>query len=91
MSMPKSFSIGGGNGEITGLENGTKDHAGKLRVYSEASNLKIVPPKVAIVQIHGADGVLVRTVQLQEGVNTVTGLAPGFYVVEGQKVVIYSK
>lgn len=91
MSMPKSFSIGGGNGEITGLENGTKDHAGKLRVYSEASNLKIVSPKVAIVQIHGADGVLVRTVQLQEGVNTVTGLAPGFYVVEGQKVVIYSK
>ena len=91
MSMPKSFSIGGGNGEITGLENGTKDHAGKLRVYSEAGNLKIVSPKVTIVQIHGVDGVLVRTVQLQEGVNIVTGLAPGFYVVEGQKVVIYSK
>ena len=91
MSMPKSFSIGGGNGEITGLENGTKDHAGKLRVYSEAGNLKIVSPKVTIVQIHGVDGVLVRTVQLQEGVNIVTGLAPGFYVVEGQKAVIYSK
>lgn len=91
MSMPKSFGIGGGNGEITGLENGTKDHAGKLRVYSEAGNLKIVSPKVTIVKIHGVDGVLVRTVQLQEGVNTVAGLAPGFYVVEGQKAVIYSK
>ena len=45
----------------------------------------------SVVQIHGVDGVLVRTVQLQEGVNIVTGLAPGFYVVEGQKAVIYSK
>lgn len=86
-SQPKLFSIGGG--EITGVE--MPDAAGKLRVYTADGNLMIVSPAATTVAIYGAAGMLVRTVQVATGVNTVSALASGFYIVQGQKVVIYSK
>lgn len=89
--LPEFFSIGGGDGDITGVEEQTEGYASKLHVYVRAGDLIIGTPKSGTACIYTAAGVLVRSVQIQEGVNTVTGLVPGFYIVEGKKVVIFSK
>lgn len=86
---PRSFGIGGG--EITGINGIPQQENDKLHVYVQNDKLIINSPKSTIIRIYGIEGRLVRTLQATEGLNIVTGLANGFYLVEKQKVALFAR
>lgn len=83
-----AFSIGNENGEITGIEDIPAGNDKGLRVYAHNGNIIIEAAKAGSVSIYSIDSRLMRTVQVEEGVNTVGGLVRGFYIVEKQKVLL---
>lgn len=87
LSVPKFFSIGNEDGTVTDISNISADTDG-LRIYVRNGNILIESPTARSVSIYSIDGRLVRMVQLEGGVNTVSGLTRGFYIVERQKVVL---
>lgn len=83
------FSIGFGDGGITGLEEEllmTPDKA--VKATSNNGILSIESNKSRIINLYDAAGRTTRTLELQEGTNTVTDLEDGIYFLEGQKVLI---
>ena len=87
-SAPMAFSIGDENGTVTGIGSAPAADGSKLRIYAHGGNILIEAPAATTVSIYSIDGRLVRTVQVKEGVNTVSGLSRGFYIVERQKIVL---
>lgn len=85
---PLYYSIGGGSGEVTGLEDIVKREDTSLKVYTQGNVLCIVTDRARALSLYDATGRTIRHLQLQEGLNEVTGLAPGFYFMEGRKVLI---
>ena len=87
-NSPAMFSISDNGG-------GTTD----IRVMLEEADLETFPSdSIAffviesaderIVEIYGTNGMLLRTVEVNEGINQITDLEKGVYFLEGQKVVV---
>lgn len=85
---PKFYSIGGGNGNITGIPGlpVTPDKATKA--YSRNGVLYIDTDADRTIRIYDVTGRTVRIVEAREGVNEVHGLDSGIYMLEGQKVAV---
>ncbi|WP_300910057.1 leucine-rich repeat domain-containing protein [uncultured Bacteroides sp.] len=85
---PKFYSIGGGNGNITGIPGlpVTPDKATKA--YSRDGVLYIDTDADRTIRIYDVTGRTVRIVEAREGVNEVHGLDSGIYMLEGQKVAV---
>lgn len=85
---PKFYSIGGGNGNITGIPGlpVTPDKATKA--YSRDGVLYIDTDADRTIRIYDVTGRTVRIVEACEGVNEVHGLDSGIYMLEGQKVAV---
>ena len=86
LNSPMYYAIGGGNGEITGIENPfvTPDQA--VKVYARGGVLYIESNVARTIHIYNTAGQTVRVVEAQEGMNEVRGLGKGIYLLEGQKV-----
>ena len=88
-SAPMSYSIGGGDGTITGIEDvpfATPDKATKA--YSRNGVLYINTDADRTINIYDVTGRTVRIIEAREGVNEVHGLDSGIYLLEGQKVAV---
>ena len=59
-----------------------------VKAYSRNGILFIESADERIVEIYGTNGMLLRTVEVNEGINQVTDLEKGVYFLEGQKVVV---
>lgn len=75
----------GDDGGATGLETVNTD---RLVVYSVDGVLNVITPNAQSVKVYAIDGRLVRTLQLGEGHNEVSGLAKGIYIVDNRKVAV---
>lgn len=86
LNSPMYYAIGGGNGEITGIENPfvTPDQA--VKVYARGGVLYIESNAARTIHIYNTLGQTVRVVEAEEGMNEVRGLGKGIYLLEGQKV-----
>ena len=84
---PLYYSIGG-SGSVTGLEEIVSREDTSLKVYVEGKVLCIESETARQLSIYDATGRTIRQVQVKEGLNRVTGLAPGYYFMEGRKVLI---
>lgn len=73
------------DGGTTGVEDVVAD---RLVIRSFNGTLEITSPRYQQVNIYSLDGRLVRSLMLNEGLNTVYGLDKGFYIVNNQKIVI---
>lgn len=62
--------------------------ASALLLYEKDGQLVISTPAAMQVRIFDAQGRLCRMPLLNEGINTIAGLQPGIYMVNGQKVVM---
>ena len=83
------YSIGGGDGTITGIEDipfATPEKATKA--YSRDGVLYINTNADRTINIYDVTGRTVRIIEAREGMNEVHGLVSGIYLLEGQKVVI---
>lgn len=87
-TAPMYYSIGGGNGDITGLEDILLKENKSLNIYSIDDILYIHTDRDRNIYIYDITGRTIRQVEAKEGMNTVTGLAKGFYFLEGRKVLI---
>ena len=88
-SAPMLYSIGGGDGTITGIEDipfATLEKATKA--YSRNGVLYINTNADRTINIYDVTGRTVRIIEAREGMNEVHGLDSGIYLLEGQKVVI---
>ena len=86
---PMYYSIGGGDGgDITGLEDILLKENKSLNIYSIDNTLYIQTDRDREIHIYDVTGRTIRQVEAKEGVNTVIGLAKGFYFLEGKKVLI---
>lgn len=88
-SAPMLYSIGGGDGTITGIEDvpfATPDKATKA--YSRDGVLYINTDADRTIRIYDVTGRTVRIIEAREGVNEVHGLDSGIYLLEGQKVAV---
>lgn len=70
---------------VSGVE--AVEHIDGMRVFVSDGTIYIVSPKEATVHIYSLDG-NVRTLRVDEGVNTVSGLPRGFYIVNRTKVML---
>lgn len=88
-NAPMYYSIGGGDGgDITGLEDILLKENKSLNIYAVDNTLYIQTDRDRDIHIYDITGRTVRQVEAKEGMNTVTGLAKGFYFLEGKKVLI---
>lgn len=88
-SAPMLYSIGGGDGTITGIEDipfATPDKTTKA--YSRDGVLYINTDADRTIRIYDVTGRTVRIIEAREGVNEVHGLDSGIYLLEGQKVAV---
>ncbi len=85
---PMFYSIGGGDGTITGIGDlpATPDKATKA--YSRNGVIYITTDADRIINIYDVTGRTVRIIEAREGVNEVHGLDSGIYLLEGQKVMV---
>ena len=58
-----------------------------VRIYASGGKLYVVAPKQCTISVTTLVG-FTRTIAVDEGTNIITDLAPGFYVVDGKKVVL---
>lgn len=71
----------------TSLEDNMQVEA--IRIYSQDGNLIIESDSVRTIDIFNAlNGLKYKTVNLQNGSNTISGLQKGIYIIEGKKVVL---
>ncbi|MBQ8223796.1 MAG: leucine-rich repeat domain-containing protein, partial [Bacteroides sp.] len=85
---PLYYSIGGGNGEITGIEDTILMPDQAVKVYARGGVLYIESNAARTIHIYNVSGRTVRTIEAQEGLNEVRGLGNGIYLLEGQKVIV---
>ena len=85
---PLYYSIGGGNGEITGIEDTILMPDQAVKVYARGGVLYIESNAARTIHIYNVSGRTVRTIEVQEGQNEVRGLGNGIYLLEGQKVIV---
>lgn len=85
---PMLYSIGGGDGTITGIDSPilTPDQATKA--YSKDGVLYIHSNKERTIYIYDVTGRTVRILEAVEGENQINGLEKGIYFLEGQKVAV---
>lgn len=85
---PILYSIGGGDGPITGIDSPilTPDQATKA--YGKDGVLYIHSNKERTIYIYDVTGRTVRILEAVEGENQINGLEKGIYFLEGQKVAV---
>ncbi len=84
----KTHFVIGGNGTATDIQRLYDRLFEGLEVESRDGVLYIHSSETQNVGIYSSDGRLVRIMRLNEGVNTVTGLAKGVYMVGKKKVAV---
>lgn len=87
-SAPEMYSIGDGGGSITALEKILLKEESALKIYSQRRTLYIESDKPRSIPLYGIDGVLVRSLSVSEGKNTIDNLPCGIYFLEGKKVIL---
>lgn len=83
---PKFYSIEGGG--TTGLDDMLLKQNKPFKAYTKENVLYIETDKAQSLSIYAVDGHTVRTVNVHEGINTITGLDAGVYLLEKTKIVI---
>lgn len=73
--------------EQTGITT-TAPAAPYLGVTGGSRCLALTTSRPLTTGLYSADGRLVRTLTLRQGLNTVSALTPGVYLIEGQKVIV---
>ena len=84
---PALYSIGG-NGDATGLGDMLQSEFNTLKVYSRFGTLYIESDCERVIQIYNTNGMLVRVVEVSQGLNSIDNLTPAIYFLEGHKVLI---
>lgn len=69
------------------IENNV-DSENELKYYSNNGIVYIMSPSEMCVSLFCFNGTLVRYITLQEGMNEVTGIEPGFYILDDKKIFI---
>ena len=59
-----------------------------IAVYSISGGIEMIASQAVQINIYAIDGRLVRSVMLNEGRNSITGIAPGLYLVNRTKVIV---
>lgn len=85
---PAMYSIGGSGGDITALEKILLKEDKSLKIYTQGNTLYIETDKSRLISIYGANGILIRSVNVHEGENAINNLPAGIYFLEGKKVII---
>lgn len=85
---PEMYSIDGGGGSITALEKILLKEESTLKIYSQRRTLYIESDKPRSIPLYGIDGVLVRSLSISEGKNTIDNLPCSIYFLEGKKVIL---
>lgn len=88
LNAVRYYAIGGGDGTITGIEDGPAMPDQATRAYSRGGVLYIQTNADRTIYIYNVKGQTVRIVNAHEGLNEVRGLEEGIYMLEGQKVVV---
>lgn len=88
LNAVRYYAIGGGDGTITGIEDGPAMPDQATRAYSRGGVLYIQTNADRTIYIYNVQGQTVRIVNAHEGLNEVRGLEKGIYMLEGQKVVV---
>ena len=88
LNATRYYAIGGGDGTITGIEDGPAMPDQATRAYSRGGVLYIQTNADRTIYIYNVQGQTVRIVNAHEGLNEVRGLEEGIYMLEGQKVVV---
>lgn len=88
LNAVRYYAIGGGDGTITGIEDGPAMPDQATRAYSRGGVLYIQTNADRTIYIYNVQGQTVRIVNAHEGLNEVRGLEEGIYMLEGQKVVV---
>lgn len=88
LNATRYYAIGGGDGTITGIEDGPAMPDQATRAYSRGGVLYIQTNADRTIYIYNVKGQTVRIVNAREGLNEVRGLEEGIYMLEGQKVVV---
>lgn len=88
LNATRYYAIGGGDGTITGIEDGPAMPDQATRAYSRGGVLYIQTNADRTIYIYNVKGQTVRIVNAHEGLNEVRGLEEGIYMLEGQKVVV---
>lgn len=88
LNAVRYYAIGGGNGTITGIEDGPAMPDQATRAYSRGGVLYIQTNADRTIYIYNVQGQTVRIVNAHEGLNEVRGLEEGIYMLEGKKVVV---
>ncbi|WP_297272165.1 leucine-rich repeat domain-containing protein [uncultured Bacteroides sp.] len=88
LKATRYYAIGGGDGTITGIEDGPAMPDQATRAYSRGGVLYIQTNADRTIYIYNVQGQTVRIVNAHEGLNEVRGLEEGIYMLEGQKVVV---
>lgn len=83
---PALYSIGGGS--ATALEKILLKEESTLKIYSQRRTLYIESDKPRSIPLYGTDGILVRSLSVGEGKNTIDNLPCGIYFLEGRKVIL---
>ena len=87
-NSPAMFSISDNGGGTTDIRVMLGEAIDDVKAYSRNGILFIESADERIVEIYGTNGMLLRTVEVNEGINQVTDLEKGVYFLEGQKVVV---
>lgn len=69
----------------SGIKETTSDG---LSIYSNEGILYINTPEAGSYLVYGIDGTIVRSLNLNEGYNTVSDLAKGVYIIDKQKIIV---
>lgn len=85
-SAPLRIIHGDGDGGATDVEKTFA--ADTFQVYGGNNCIDIVCGKAQTVNVFGIDGRLVKTAELNEGLNSIPGVTKGIYVVNNQKVLV---
>lgn len=72
------------NDYVTGVDHVGDDRTG-LRIERRGDTLVIYSDKACEIKVFGIDGILVKVLHLSAGANTVAGLRPGNYIMNGVK------
>ena len=75
--------------DLMGVTTSVSDIPGSLRrAYSDNGTLYVESVADGSCNIYSLSGLLTRTLSLKRGLNSIAGLPKGFYIVNGQKVLV---
>lgn len=72
----------------SGVDEVDADGASALKVYGLEGAVRIVASEASVVRVYAVDGTCAAILPVESGINDFSGFAPGFYIIEGHKLIV---